>query len=143
MLFEEPDGSISSVGAYWYTTLVPNFPIRQLPMDKLYAGRESEYPTYVNYDAIEVSRIADIPGDYNGKMGVPITFLEFYDPRMWISHGTNATVLEDAEQDPEIKANSHLYRRHNLYIEQENRVYKYKRCYDRLIISRRPVDGKH
>ena len=38
------------------------------------------YPSYANYDAIEVSRIAEIPYDYNGKMGVPITFLDKYNP---------------------------------------------------------------
>lgn len=39
-----------------------------------------EYPTYDNYDAIEVSRTADIPCDYYGIMGVPITFMDKYNP---------------------------------------------------------------
>jgi hypothetical protein len=39
-----------------------------------------EYPTYDNYDAIEVSRVAEIPMDYNGIMGVPVTFLDKYNP---------------------------------------------------------------
>ena len=38
------------------------------------------YPTYDNYDAIEVGSVADIPGDYGGVMGVPITFLDKYNP---------------------------------------------------------------
>lgn len=38
------------------------------------------YPTYANYDAIEVGRTADIPTDYAGAMGVPITFLDKYNP---------------------------------------------------------------
>lgn len=38
------------------------------------------YPMYDNYDAIEVSRIANIPKDYDGVMGVPITFLDKYNP---------------------------------------------------------------
>jgi hypothetical protein len=37
-------------------------------------GNENEYPTYDNYDAIEVNKVADIPMDYKGAMGVPITF---------------------------------------------------------------------
>ena len=38
------------------------------------------YPRYDNYDAIEVGKIKDIPGDYDGLMGVPDTFLERYNP---------------------------------------------------------------
>ena len=40
----------------------------------------TEYPKYDNYDAIEVSKTADIPMDYDGVMGVPLTFLEKYNP---------------------------------------------------------------
>ena len=39
-----------------------------------------KYPQYDNYNAIEVSRVADIPKDYDGAMGVPITFLDKYNP---------------------------------------------------------------
>jgi Adenine-specific methyltransferase EcoRI len=47
---------------------------------KTYYGNEEEYPTYDNYDAIEVSKVADIPMDFKGAMGVPITFLDKYNP---------------------------------------------------------------
>ena len=39
-----------------------------------------EYPNYDNYDAINVDRVVDIPGDYPGVMGVPVTFLDRYNP---------------------------------------------------------------
>ena len=39
-----------------------------------------EYPKYDNYDAIEVSKVSEIPVDYSGVMGVPITFLDRYNP---------------------------------------------------------------
>jgi len=39
-----------------------------------------EYPTYANYPAIHVSHVARIPMDYDGDMGVPITFLAKYNP---------------------------------------------------------------
>jgi len=39
-----------------------------------------EFPLYDNYDAINVDRVADIPYDYEGKMGVPITFLDKFNP---------------------------------------------------------------
>ena len=41
---------------------------------------DEEYPKYDNYDAIEVSKITDIPMDYQGAMGVPITFMDKYCP---------------------------------------------------------------
>lgn len=41
------------------------------------------YPKYDNYDAIEVSRTADIPCDYDGVMGVPITFMQYYNPKQF------------------------------------------------------------
>ena len=42
-----------------------------------------QYPKYDNYDAIEVSRVDDIPCDYNGVMGVPITFMDKYCPEQF------------------------------------------------------------
>ena len=41
---------------------------------------KAEYPKYDNYDAIEVSKTIQIPSDYDGVMGVPITFLDKYNP---------------------------------------------------------------
>ncbi len=48
-----------------------------------YYGNEDQYPKYDNYDAIEVSRTMHIPCDYDGVMGVPITFLERYNPKQF------------------------------------------------------------
>ena len=42
-----------------------------------------DYPKYDNYDAINVDRVADIPCDYFGVMGVPITFLDKYNPEQF------------------------------------------------------------
>jgi len=44
---------------------------------------EEEYPTYDNYNAIEVSKTNDIPCDYDGIMGVPITFMNKYNPEQF------------------------------------------------------------
>ena len=53
------------------------------------------YPKYDNFDAIEVSKTADIPYDYDGVMGVPITFLDKYNPEqfelLWLD-GTDPSV---------------------------------------------------
>ena len=42
-----------------------------------------DYPKYDNYDAIEVSKVKDIPKDYDGVMGVPITFLDKFNPEQF------------------------------------------------------------
>jgi hypothetical protein len=45
--------------------------------------RKNATPHYDNYDAINVDRVADIPVDYQGVMGVPITFLNGYNPEQF------------------------------------------------------------
>ena len=42
-----------------------------------------EYPKYDNYDAINVDKVSEIPCDYDGVMGVPITFLDKYNPEQF------------------------------------------------------------
>ena len=49
-----------------------------------------EYPRYDNYDAIEVSKVAEIPCDFEGVMGVPITFLDKYNPEQFEIMGITA-----------------------------------------------------
>jgi hypothetical protein len=44
---------------------------------------KSEYPKYTNFDAIEVAKVSDIPMDYTGNMGVPITFVDKYNPEQF------------------------------------------------------------
>lgn len=58
----------------WFTNLKHGFTPKPLILTKKYNAKD--YPKYDNYDAIEVSRIKNIPYDYNGIMGVPITFLD-------------------------------------------------------------------
>ena len=58
-----------------------------------YAEYKSEnYPKYDNYDAIEVSRYKEIPTDYEGKMGVPMSFIFKHNPKQFKIIGTNRTV---------------------------------------------------
>ncbi len=51
-----------------------------------------EYPQYDNYDAIEVSKTAEIPYDWDGIMGVPITFLDRYNPEQFEILGNEKTL---------------------------------------------------
>ena len=64
----------------WYTNLgKPNYP-DPIKLCKKYYGHESDYPRYDNYDAINIDKTKDIPCDYYGIMGVPISFIEKYNP---------------------------------------------------------------
>lgn len=65
----------------WYTNLIISKRQEELILYKLY--NEKEYPKYDNYDAIEVSKVNEIPVDYNGVMGVPVTFLTKYNPEQF------------------------------------------------------------
>ena len=69
--------------AIWFTNI--EHKLRNTPLDlyKKYAGHENEYPKYDNYDAINVDKTSDIPMDYDGVMGVPITFLYKYCPNQF------------------------------------------------------------
>lgn len=62
----------------WFTNLDVKKRHEEMILVKRYTP--DDYPRYDNYDAIEVSKILDIPLDYSGVMGVPITFLGKYNP---------------------------------------------------------------
>ena len=77
---EDADGNrfIRVKGVRWFTNL--DYPQRheELVLYKRYTPEE--YPRYDNYDAINIDKTTDIPYDYDGVMGVPITFLDKYNP---------------------------------------------------------------
>jgi hypothetical protein len=70
----------------WFTNLDTTKRHELLTLYKSYTPEE--YPHYDNYDAIEVPRYADIPYDFDGVMGVPITFLDKYNPDQFEIVGT-------------------------------------------------------
>ena len=75
--FIEPNGNATPTNSAWVTNIIP--PIRpEIPLTKTYDPLK--YPKYDNYDAINVDKVKDIPKDYDGVMGVPITFLRKYSP---------------------------------------------------------------
>lgn len=78
---QHKEGLIRVSGVMWFTNL--DYPKRheELVLYKHYSPEE--YPTYDNYDAINVDKTTDIPMDYDGVMGVPITFLDKYCPEQF------------------------------------------------------------
>lgn len=62
----------------WFTNVKHETTGKPVILTKSYYENPDYYPKYDNYDAINVDRIKDIPYDYDGVMGVPITFLDKY-----------------------------------------------------------------
>ena len=75
---DHKEGMIRVSGVHWFTNLDLNKRHEDIILYKKYSPEE--YPTYDNYDAINVNKTKDIPMDYDGVMGVPITFLDKYNP---------------------------------------------------------------
>ena len=73
----------------WFTNLDHAKRHEDLILYKRYSPEE--YPKYDNYDAIEVSKTKEIPKDWDGVMGVPITFLDKYNPDQFEIMGLNAS----------------------------------------------------
>lgn len=72
---------IINVPSIWFTNLDIKKRHEDLPLYKRYTPEE--FPKYDNYDAINVNKTSDIPCDYEGVMGVPITFLDKYNPEQF------------------------------------------------------------
>ena len=84
--FKQPDGSVKkqmSGLTRWFTNL--DIPSRHdfIHSGRRYARTPEKYPKYDNYDAINVDKTNEIPDDYDGVMGVPITFLDKYCPEQY------------------------------------------------------------
>lgn len=86
---EKGNRIISTNNTCWFTNLDTFKRHEDLILYKKYSPEE--YPRYDNYDAIEVSKTKDIPIDFNGIMGVPITFLDKYNPDQFEIFGMSAS----------------------------------------------------
>ena len=86
--FVKPNKEIKKFGNIcWYTNIPHKKRNTTIDLYKTYS--EEKYCKYKNYDAIEVSKVTDIPEDYNGVIGVPITFLDKYCPTQFEIVGTS------------------------------------------------------
>ena len=91
--FMQPDGTVKKFGNInWYTNL--DFAKRHEKIILWKEYNDKEYPKYETYDAIEVSKVTNIPINYNGIMGVPISFMSKYNPEQFeivgeFNHGSD------------------------------------------------------
>ena len=75
----DKDGNLFlMVSVRWFTNL--DYPKRHEDIILYSKYSEEEYPKYINYDAINVDKTKHIPADYFGEIGVPITFMDKYNP---------------------------------------------------------------
>lgn len=82
---DRKEGMIRVSGVHWFTNLDINKRHEDLILYKNYTSEE--YPKYENFDAINVDKTKDIPVDYDGMMGVPITFMDKYNPEQFVIIG--------------------------------------------------------
>ena len=104
--FRLEDGSITKKVnglARWFTNLTVNKSNEELVLTKTYNA--IDYLKYDNYDAIEVSKVVNIPKDYNGIMGVPITFIDKYNPNQFEILGCSKNYGRPKEWDTNTKMN--------------------------------------
>lgn len=80
---DHKEGMIRVSGVHWFTNLDIKKRHEVLETIHSYAKTPEKYPKYDNYDAINVDKTAEIPMDYDGVMGVPITFLDKYNPEQF------------------------------------------------------------
>ena len=112
---EKGNKYIKVPGVHWFTNL--DYPQRHEDLVLYKHYTTEEYPRYDNYDAINVDKTTDIPYDYDGVMGVPITFLDKYNPEQF-----------------EIIGNEY-----SLSIEKGRGYINGKRMYSRIFIRRKGV----
>jgi len=82
-------------GVRWFTNMDYQERHEDLILYKKYYGNESEYPKYDNYDAINIDKTKEIPMDYEGAMGVPITFMDKYNPDQFEILGIDRVLVEE------------------------------------------------
>lgn len=80
---EHGERIVATNNCMWLTNLDNMQRHELIPLTKQYAGHEQDYPHYDNYDGINVNRTKDIPADFAGVMGVPITFLHKFNPEQF------------------------------------------------------------
>lgn len=125
----------------WFTNLDHGRRHQKLPLmtmaDNLKFSKNlrgnAAYDRYANYDAIEVATYKEIPSDYEGAMGVPITFLDKYNPDQFEILGSSMTLGVPMSQVA--KKGSYLQGGPRFYI--DNGDGSYRRMYDRIVIRSR------
>ena len=122
------EGMIRVSGVNWFTNLEIKKRHEDLILFKSY--NSEDYPKYCNYDAINVDKTSEIPMDYDGKIGVPITFLDKYNPQQFEIIGISLFLATNKPEDlPKNKQGGPAF-----YLKKDG---EYKRLYARIVIRKK------
>ena len=134
--YNPDEGYIKVPAICWITSLDIKKHHEELILYKKY--NPEEYPTYENFDGIDVSSISDIPCDYYGYMGVPDTFLDKYNPEQFeiigLAHGNLGVELGIRPYDRSLRSLNKGLRDGDFYY-MENGIPKIP--YSRIVIRRK------
>lgn len=121
-------------GVRWFTNLSCTDQYEDLDLKMAYTP--ALYPKYANFDAIEVPKTKSIPFDYDGPMGVPITFLDKYNPKQFEILGSSKNLSRPMSQI----AKKGTYQEGGPRFYLSNGDGTYRRMYDRIVIRRKKHD---
>ena len=123
-------------GIAWFTNMEHNKRNELLILTKKYDPEK--YPKYDNYDAINVDKVKDIPCDYNGEIGVPITFFDKYNPNQFeiVGQFSNSNLEEKTENGYVLSTNTISIRKNGMRIINEPVINK-KSKYKRIVIKKK------
>lgn len=128
-IFTRPDGSkkrFSNIS--WFTNLKSIKHQNGIRLTQKYKGNENKYPEYDNYKIIEVKNCKDIPIDYDGVIGIPLTFFLRHNPAQFKILGCD---FEIKDKYPELV--KHTYKENNT----KSAVLKGQELFTRIIIQRK------
>ena len=106
-VYDEQTGLVKFRNCTWFTNLDIAKRHEKLNLYKKY--NSEDYPKYFNYDGIDVDKVDSIPEDYDGVMGVPITFLDKFNPEQFEIIGMGSDVPKTLEHVAYKKENKIVY----------------------------------
>ena len=121
-------------GVRWFTNL--DFDSRHVPITLNKSFSPESNPKYINYDAIEVGKTMDIPADYRGEMGVPISFLDKFCPEQFEIIGSSKTLSKKMADLVE----KGTYQQGGPRFYLDNGDGTYKRMYERIVIKNKQLN---
>ena len=130
---DHKEGMIRVCGVQWFTNMDINKRHEEMILYKTYDAEE--YLKYDNYDAINVNKTKEIPCDFDGAMGVPITFMNKYNPEQFEILG----IFDDKREKSEAfiqGAPTYVDEQHKKYV---GPVINGKALYTRILIRNKKV----
>ena len=132
------EGMIRVPGVMWFTNMDVSTRHDRMILTEEYSPER--YQSYINFDGIEVGKTRDIPYDYPGFMGVPITFLSKYNPEQFEVIGSSAELAEpiaDYFSKGEYQAGGPAFYTPTPTEKDQKRGFRCHREYDRIVIRNR------